>query len=289
MAEPQMRAVDFNADLGESLGLWKLGADDELMEVISSANVACGFHAGDPTTMLKAVESAKRHGVAIGAHPGLPDLLGFGRRRMDVTPQDVGNDVLYQAGALGAFVRAAEVELHHVKPHGALYMMALDDAGLARAIAEAVGRLGEGLPVYTLAGSEMWDAAQAAGLRPVPEFFADRPIQRDGSVVMFGWQELFEATPEAVADRVRSLVTTGAVTSLEGDPVAVTASTICVHSDTPRAGEIGRAVRAAIEAVGTSVSGDLVPEPEAPGGGRVDVAGSGGSRDARDDLGQAET
>jgi UPF0271 protein len=252
-----MRTVDLNADLGESFGLWTRGADDELMQTISSANVACGFHAGDPATMRTAVASAKRHGVAVGAHPGLPDRLGFGRRVMDVSESEARDYVLYQAGALAGFVRAAGLTLHHVKPHGALYMMALEDRGIARAIAEAVAQLDERLPIYTLAVSEMWDAAHAAGLEAVAEFFADRPIHRDGSVLMFGWQEHFAATPVAVADRVRSLVTTGSVQSLEGDLVAVTASTICVHSDTPGAGEIGRAVRAAIEGEGVSVSGEL--------------------------------
>jgi 5-oxoprolinase (ATP-hydrolysing) subunit A len=256
-----VRSVDFNADLGESFGPWRLGADDDLMRVISSANVACGFHAGDPTTIRNAVASAKRHGVAVGAHPGLPDLLGFGRRTMQVAPSDVANYVLYQTGALAAFARAAGLTLHHVKPHGALYMMALEDARLARAIVEAVGEVDERLPIYTLAGGELWSAAEAAGLRAVAEFFADRPIHRDGSVVMFEWQELFDPTPEAVAARVRSLVTTGgAVTSLEGDPVTVAAATICVHSDTPRAGEIGPAVRAAVEAAGHVVSSQLQAE-----------------------------
>jgi UPF0271 protein len=280
-----VRCVDFNADLGESFGPWRLGADDELMGVISSANVACGFHAGDPATMRRAVADAKRHGVAVGAHPGLPDLLGFGRRAMNVSPGDVADYVLYQVGAVGAFARAAGVPLHHVKPHGALYMMALDDARLARAIVEAVGELDDRLPIYTLADGELWHAAEAAGMRPVAEFFADRPIHRDGSVVMFDWRELFDPTPEAVAERVRSLVTTGAVTSLEGEPVAVAAASICVHSDTPRAGEIGPAVRAAAEAAGVAVTSELEPPPtvermkrrghaaQAEGGQRVNYTG----------------
>src|SRR5215218_9136550 len=157
-----MGAMDFNADLGESFGLWQRGADDALMRAISSANVACGFHAGDPGAMRRAVASARDHGVAVGAHPGLPDLLGFGRRRMDVSAGDVTDYVRYQVGALAAFARAAGVPLHHVKPHGALYMMALDDAQLARAIVEAVAEFDERLPVYTLAGSELWHAAHAA-------------------------------------------------------------------------------------------------------------------------------
>ena len=247
-----MRAFDFNADLGESFGLWERGADDVLMSVISSANVACGFHAGDPGAMRRAVESARRNGVAIGAHPGLPDLLGFGRRAMALTPSEAADYVRYQVGALAAFAEAAGTSLHHVKPHGALYMMALDDARLARAIVEVVDEL----PVYTLAGSELWHAAEAAGVPAVAEFFADRPMHSDGTVVMFNWQELFNATPEAVSERVRSLVTTGTVASLEGDPVAVTAATICIHSDTPGAGVLGPAVRAAIEAGGAAVSSE---------------------------------
>ena len=261
------RSLDFNADLGESFGLWQRGADDALMRVISSANVACGFHAGDPGSMRRAVASARDHGVAVGAHPGLPDLLGFGRRRMDVSASDVTDYVRYQVGALAAFARAAGVALHHVKPHGALYMMALDDAHVARAIVDAVAGFDERLPVYTLAGGELWHAAQAVGLLGVAEFFADRPIRRDGTVVMFDWHELFVPTPEGVAERVRSLVATGAVDSLEGEPVAVTADTVCVHSDTPGAGEIGPAVRAAIEAAGASVASD-VPRTE----GRGDAA-----------------
>jgi UPF0271 protein len=234
--------IDFNADLGESFGLWERGADEALMRVISSANVACGFHAGDPGSMRRAVAQARANGVHIGAHPGLPDLLGFGRRVMDVSADDVRDYVLYQVAALDGFAHG----LHHVKPHGALYMMALDDTAIARAIVEAVASYQEGLPVYTLAGSELWDAAAAAGLPAVAEFFADRPLRADGSVVMFGWQELFTPTPEAVGLRVRSLLEAGTVPALGGVPVAVQAETVCVHSDTPRADELGLAVRAVI-------------------------------------------
>jgi UPF0271 protein len=269
-----MGAIDFNADLGESFGLWERGADDALMQVISSANVACGFHAGDPATMRVAVDMAAHYGVAVGAHPGLPDRLGFGRRRVEVSPAAVHDYVMYQTGALRAFATAARLRLHHVKPHGALYMMALDDGPLARAIVEAVARVDEGLPIYTLAGSEVWHAAEAAGIVPVAEFFADRPMRRDGDVVMFGWQELFEPTPEAVAERVREFVTTGAVTSLEGEAVAVTAASICVHSDTPGAERIGPAVRAAIERAGHAVSSELPTHAEqGMVSGRIGAAG----------------
>jgi UPF0271 protein len=255
-----MKVVDFNSDLGESFGQWRLGADDVLMTVISSANVACGFHAGDPRTMRATVTAARAHRVALGAHPGFPDLLGFGRRTLGASPADVKDYVLYQIGALGAFARATGSSLHHVKPHGALYVMVLQDGSLARAVAEAVSEFDETLPVYTLADSEMWDAAVRTGIRPVPEFFADRPIRRDGTVVMFEWQHLFDPTPQAVAGRVASFMSSGAVPSIEGDPVAVSAATICVHSDTPGAGAIGPAVRAAIERAGAVVSSDLTIE-----------------------------
>jgi UPF0271 protein len=235
--------MDFNADLGESFGLWERGADDALMRVISSANVACGFHAGDPSAMRRAVASALDHGVAVGAHPGFPDLLGFGRRHIAAAPDDVHDYVLYQVAALDGFVRAAGGRLHHVKPHGALYMQALDDAGLT---------------IYTLAGSELAGAAEAAGVRPVPEFFADRPLRADGTVVMFGWQPLFDPTPEAVGERVRSLVETGMVPALDGTLVPIDAETICVHSDTPRAGELGAAVRASAEGAGATIAAELL-------------------------------
>ncbi len=252
-----MLTVDFNSDLGESFGLWERGADDSLMEVISSANLACGFHAGDPVVMRSTVAKAREHGVAIGAHPGLPDLLGFGRRSMEVSPAELHDYVLYQLGALDAFVRTAGLRMHHVKPHGALYTAALDDAGTARSIAEAVAEFDGGLAIYTLAGSEMWHAAGRVGLNAVSEFFADRPIRRDGTVVMFRWSEEFQATPEAVAGRAVSAVTTGRVASLEGDPVEIDARTVCVHSDTPGAAAIGRAVSAALMRAGVRITAEL--------------------------------
>lgn len=246
--------IDFNSDMGESFGLWERGADEAMLGAVSSANVACGFHAGDPTVMWRTLERAQQRGVAVGAHPGLPDLLGFGRRRIDIAPTDGRDYVLYQLGAFAAFCRAVGLELHHVKLHGAFYMMALDDAKLARAVAEAVALFEDRLLVYTLAGSELWHAAAAKGLRPVPEFFLDRPLRRDGSVVMFNWWEHFEATPEVVAARAVSVATTGQVASLEGEPVAVSAETLCVHTDTPGADRLGPAVRNALEAGGVTIS-----------------------------------
>jgi len=255
------RAMDFNCDLGESYGWWVRGADEVLMTCISSANVACGFHAGDATVMRTAVARALEHGVAIGAHPGYPDLLGFGRRALDVSPADTRNYVLYQIGALNGFVAAAGGRLQHVKPHGALYMATLDDARIAAAVVEAVAEFDDGLAVFTLDGSEMADAAARAGLPVVTEFFADRPLRGDGSVVMFGWADVFSATPETLSGRVRDLLTTGQVKTLDGTAVTVRASTVCVHSDTPGAELLGPAVRAVFDELSVPV--------QAPGQGKV--------------------
>jgi 5-oxoprolinase (ATP-hydrolysing) subunit A len=247
------RAMDFNSDLGESYGWWERGADEVMMTCISSANVACGFHAGDATVMRTSVARALEHGVAIGAHPGYPDLLGFGRRAFDVSPADTRNYVLYQLGALNGFVLAAGGRLQHVKPHGALYMATLDDGRIAGAVVEAVAEFDDGLSVFTLAGSEMSDAAAKAGLKVVTEFFADRPLRGDGSVVMFGWADVFSATPQALSERVRDLLTTGRVKALDGTPVTVRADTVCVHSDTPGAELLGPAVRAVFDELSVPV------------------------------------
>lgn len=248
-----IQAMDFNSDLGESYGWWERGADDVMLTCISSANVACGFHAGDPTVMRTTVTRAVANGVAIGAHPGYPDLLGFGRRAFDVAPADVRNYVLYQLSALSGFVRAAGARLRHVKPHGALYMATLEDGRAARAVAEAVAEFDDSLPVFTLDGSEMCDAAAKTGLGVVTEFFADRPLRSDGSVVMFGWADVFSATPETLSSRVRDLLTTGQVKALDGTPVPVRASTVCVHSDTPGAELLGPAVRAVFDELSVPV------------------------------------
>lgn len=247
------KAIDYNSDLGESFGWWERGADDVMMRCISSANVACGFHAGDPTVMRTTVARALERGVSIGAHPGYPDLRGFGRRALGVSPTDARNDVLYQISALNGFVLAAGARLHHVKPHGALYMAALEDGAIARAIAEAVAEFDAGLPVFTVAGSEMSDAAAKKGLQVITEFFADRPLRADGSVVMFGWADVFSATPQAVSERVRDLLTTGHVKALDGTEVPVQADTVCVHSDTPGAELLGPAVRAVFDELSVPV------------------------------------
>lgn len=247
------RAMDFNSDLGESYGWWVRGADEVMMTCISSANVACGFHAGDATVMRTTVARAMQNGIAIGAHPGYPDLLGFGRRAMDISPADTRNYVLYQLGALNGFVLAAGGRLQHVKPHGALYMATLDDRHIAGAVVEAVAEFDDSLPVFTIAGSQMSEAAAKAGLPVVTEFFADRPLRSDGSVVMFGWADVFSATPETLSERVRDLLATGQVKALDGTPVTVRADTVCVHSDTPGAELLGPAVRAVFDELSVPV------------------------------------
>jgi UPF0271 protein len=239
--------IDLNSDMGESFGLYRHGADDEVIRHISSANIACGFHAGDPTVLRRTVALARRHGVAVGAHVGFPDLLGFGRRRLHVKPADLKDYVTYQIGALQAFLHAAAVPLHHVKPHGALYTMALEDEALARAVVEASLEADAGLKIYTIRDSATDVVARRCGMRSVAEFFADRGYHADGTVKMFDWT-LAEAggTPAAIGERVVRLLRQGTVAALEGGEVRLAAETVCVHSDTPGAPQIAEAIRQAL-------------------------------------------
>jgi len=223
--------------MGESFGVYEYGADLDLMKVITSANVACGFHAGDPRTMRDAVARAIDHGVRIGAHVGLPDRLGFGRRFMQITPDDAYSYSLYQLAALDGFVDAAGGRMHHYKPHGALYMAACADADLAEALVRSVADHDPGLIVYTLPGSQVEIAARAKGLEVFPEFFADRPY-REGEVVMFGWSDEDIGGPVGAAERVRQML---------ASPMVGIIKTVCVHSDTRGAPEIGAAVRKVLQ------------------------------------------
>jgi 5-oxoprolinase (ATP-hydrolysing) subunit A len=240
--------IDLNSDMGESFGLYRHGADEEILPHISSANIACGFHAGDPTVMRRTVALAQRHGVAVGAHVGFPDLLGFGRRHLGVKPVHLKDYVTYQIGALQAFLRAAGFSLHHVKPHGALYMMALEDEAISRAIIEASLEAANDLIIYTIKGSATDDAARKCGMRSVAEFFADRGYYTDGRVKMFDWT-LDEAggTPENIGQRIVTLLRQGTVAALDGGEAKVSAETICVHSDTPGAPQIALAIRQALQ------------------------------------------
>ena len=246
--------MDLNADLGESFGRWTLGDDARLVTHLTSANVACGFHAGDFLVMERTVALCRRAGVAVGAQPGYPDLLGFGRRAMAFDPDEVESMVRYQIGALEAFCRAHEVELHHVKPHGALYNQAAADPGLASAIARATARFSRTLPLYGLASSEaMASAAADAGLRFIPEAFADRRYLADGSLQPRSERGAVHTDPAAAAAQAVSIAA-GAVTAVDGARVDLRAETICCHGDTPGAVEIAAAVRAALVAAGVEVS-----------------------------------
>ena len=246
--------MDLNADLGESYGRWTLGDDDRLVKHITSANLACGFHAGDFRVMELTVGLCRRAGVAVGAQPGYPDLMGFGRRPLPFEPDEVESLVRYQIGALEAFCRAQGVEMQHVKPHGALYNQAAADPALAAAVARAVGRFSRELALFGLASSEpMASAAADAKVRFVPEAFADRRYLADGSLQPRSEPgSLITDADAAAAQAVQ--VTEGAVTAVDGTRLELHAESICCHGDTPGAVEIAAAVRRALESSGVVVT-----------------------------------
>jgi UPF0271 protein len=242
--------IDLNADLGESFGVYRMGADAELLDVVTSANVACGFHGGDPRIMDETVALCVERGVAIGAHPGYPDLRGFGRREMQRDPGEVEQDVLYQVGALEAFARSRGARLTHVKPHGALYNQAARDATLSRAIARGIARAGSHLIFVGLASSAvMRGAAEEAGLRFGAEAFADRRYRPDGTLVPRSEPKAIIHDPEEAARQAVGLAR-GSVTAGDGSLVRLEAETICLHGDTPEAVAHARAVRRALEQAG---------------------------------------
>ena len=246
--------MDLNADLGESFGAWTLGDDARLVEHLTSANLACGFHAGDFRVMEATVALCREAGVAVGAQPGYPDLLGFGRRPMPFDPSEVESLVRYQIGALDAFCRAAGVEMQHIKPHGALYNQAAADRALARAIATAVARFSRDLALFGLATSEpMRSAATDAGLRFVPEAFADRRYLPDGSLQPRSEEGSVIHDPEAAAAQALMIATEGAVVAADGSRVTISAESICCHGDTPGAVRIAAAVRSALQAADMSI------------------------------------
>lgn len=248
------RHIDLNVDMGESFGLYRYGSDEEIIPFVSSANLACGFHGGDAVVMGKSVALAKAHGVAIGAHVGFPDLMGFGRRRMSLRPGEAAAYTLYQLGALDAFVKTAGQRLQHVKAHGALYMMLLEDRALSEAFVDAVRRYDDRLMIYTIAGSETDEAGKRAGVKVVSELFADRGYFADGSVKMFDWRiEEAGGTAERIGERIAAFIKTGQVASIDGGMVSIEAQTICVHSDTPGSAGIAKAIRKALDARGCAV------------------------------------
>ena len=238
-----MKTIDLNCDMGESYGAWKMGADAEIMPLITSANIACGFHGGDPATIRDTVRLALEHGVAIGAHPSLPDLQGFGRRAMKITPQDMYDLVVYQAGAVEAFARAAGSRLHHVKCHGALYNMAANDAGLAEAMARAVRDLGGGVMLYALSNSKMMETGKRVGVRVAGEVFADRGYADDGTLAPRGQPGAMIEAAGVAAARALEMVELRSVKSLAGKPIPVVPDTLCVHGDQPGAVAFARAIR----------------------------------------------
>jgi UPF0271 protein len=248
-----MKTIDLNCDMGESYGAWKMGADAEVMPFISSANIACGFHGGDPATIRKTVRLAVDHGVAIGAHPSLPDLQGFGRRAMKISPQDMYDLVVYQAGAVEGFARAAGSRLHHVKCHGALYNMAANDEALSEAMARAARDLGS-VMLYALSNSKMMETARRLGVPVAGEVFADRGYADDGTLAPRDRPGgMIEDAAEAVA-RALAMIEQGHVTSLSGRRVPVSADTLCLHGDQPGAVAFARAIRKAFADKGITVA-----------------------------------
>jgi len=249
-----MKRIDLNCDMGESYGAWKMGADADIMPFISSANIACGFHAGDPATIRRTVRLAVDSGVAVGAHPSLPDLQGFGRRVMKITPQDMYDLVVYQAGAVEAFARAAGAKLHHVKCHGALYNMAAGDEALSEAMAKAVHDLGGDVILYALSNSVMMKTSKAKNLRVAGEVFADRGYSDDGTLAPRDKPGgMVEDAAQAVA-RALAMIEAGYVTSLSGKRVPVAADTLCLHGDQPGAVTFAKAIRKAFAEKGISVA-----------------------------------
>ncbi len=250
--------IDFNCDMGESFGMYKMGLDEEVIKHITSANIACGFHAGDPNWMRTTVKLAEEHGVAIGAHPSFPDLSGFGRRAMNASALEVKNDVIYQMGALQAFTGAKR--LQHVKPHGAMYNMAVDDQDLATAICEAVLEVDSDIVLLALAGSQWISVAEDLGLRVGREIFADRALNTDGTLVSRSKEGSVIHDIQEVVDRSLRMVTEGKAVAISGEVIDVEADSLCLHGDTPGAVDMALALKQALVAEDVEVTplGELV-------------------------------
>ncbi len=244
--------IDLNCDMGESFGAYKLGHDEEVIKYITSANVACGFHASDPTWMRWTVQLAEEHGVAIGAHPGFPDLQGFGRRNMVVSPEEAKNDVIYQIGALAAFTKTKK--LQHVKPHGAMYNMAAGGGDLARAICEAVLEVDPEMILVVLTGTPWADLAEEMGLRVALEAFADRALNPDGTLVPRSLPGSVIHDPEELVARNIKMITEGKATAISGEEISVRADTLCLHGDTPGAVQLAADLRSKLVAAGVEIA-----------------------------------
>lgn len=249
-----MSSVDLNADLAEGFGIWELGDDDALLDIVTSANLACGFHAGNPVGLARTCRSAAERGVRIGAQVGYFDLAGFGRRRIEVAPDELSADVIYQIGALQALARAAGTTLGYVKPHGALYNTIVTDSEQARAVANAVNAADPELPVLGLAGSVFFTEARRLGLRTVAEAFADRAYQPDGQLVPRSDPGAVLHDPVQIAERVLSMARTGTVTAVDGSVIGIEVESICVHGDSPGAVKIAVAVRDRLRSEGIELA-----------------------------------
>lgn len=245
--------VDLNADLGESFGMWQLGDDEAMLDLVTSANVACGFHAGDPALLLRTCRAAAERGVRIGAQVSYPDLAGFGRRFIDAEPEDLKADVIYQIGALQAIAHAAGSAVSYVKPHGALYNTIITHHDQARAVAEAVHAVDPNLPVLGLSGSVFFAEAKELGLRTVPEAFADRAYRSDGQLLSRRERNAVLQDIMEIADRVSSMVLSGRVAAADGSTIPITVESVCVHGDSPDAVQIAVAVRERLTADGVEL------------------------------------
>ena len=245
--------IDLNADVGESLGPWRLGDDERLIPLVSSVSVACGAHAGDPLTIERTIRLALASDVSVGAHPGYPDLVGFGRRDLDMDREELEASIVYQVGAVAAVARSLGTEVRHVKPHGALYNRAARDPVVADAIATAIRRSAPEVTLVGLAGSLLLQAGAAAGLQVAAEAFADRAYEADGSLRSRRLDRAILATPAAAARQALEIVRHGRVVAHDGTRLAIRADTLCIHGDTPRAADYATAIRAAFEAAGITV------------------------------------
>lgn len=248
-----MPTIDLNADLGEGFGTWQLGDDEAMLDIVTSANVACGFHAGDPALLLRTCRAAAQRGVAVGAQVSYRDLAGFGRRFIDVTPEDLTAEVVYQIGALQAMARAAGTAVRYVKPHGALYNSIVTHESQAAAVAAAVAAVDPGLPVLGLAGSAFFAEADRLGLRTVPEAFADRAYQPDGTLVSRREPGAVLHDAAEIAERVALMVSTGQVRAIDGTIVSITVESVCVHGDSPGAVTIATAMRDRLTTAGVDL------------------------------------
>ena len=243
--------VDFNSDIGESFGQYKLGLDEDIVKYVSSANIACGFHAGDPMWMSKTVQLAEKHDVGIGAHPSYPDLRGFGRRNMNIEPEEVKNDVIYQIGALTGFT--ANKKLQHVKPHGAMYNNAVNNEKLAAAICSAIIEVDSDLILLALSGSRWISIAKEMGLKAYNEIFADRALNDDGTLVSRSIKGSVLHDVNEVADRSNQMVTEGIATTINGNTIEIEADSLCIHGDTPGAVQMAIKVNTSLKSSGVEI------------------------------------